>query len=38
LSVINPATEEEIVKISSASAEDVDIAVDAARQAFERQG
>jgi len=36
--VINPATEEEICKISGGTAEDVDIAVDAARKAFERSG
>jgi acyl-CoA reductase-like NAD-dependent aldehyde dehydrogenase len=36
--VINPATEEEICKISGGSAEDVDIAVDAARKAFDRSG
>ncbi|MEM5339597.1 aldehyde dehydrogenase family protein [Paraburkholderia azotifigens] len=37
-SVINPATEEVIQTISAASAEDVDIAVKAARRAFDHDG
>ncbi|KQV41199.1 aldehyde dehydrogenase family protein [Rhizobium sp. Root1204] len=36
--VINPATEELIQTISAATAEDVDIAVKAARRAFDRDG
>ncbi|MDR5809238.1 aldehyde dehydrogenase family protein [Caballeronia sp. LZ019] len=36
--VINPATEEVIQTISAASAEDVDIAVKAARRAFDQDG
>jgi len=36
--VVNPASEVEICKISGGTAEDVDIAVDAARKAFERSG
>lgn len=37
-SVINPATEEVIQPIASASVEDVDIAVKAARRAFDKDG
>ena len=36
--VVNPATEEEIARIASAGHEDVDLAVSAARRAFERTG
>ena len=37
-SVINPANEKVIREISVATKEDVDVAVEAARQAFERTG
>lgn len=36
--VINPATEEVIHRIAAATAEDVDLAVKAARRAFDRDG
>jgi len=36
--VVNPATEEEITRIAAAGPEDVELAVSAARRAFERTG
>ncbi|MGO7374183.1 aldehyde dehydrogenase family protein, partial [Rhizobium ruizarguesonis] len=36
--VINPATEEVIHRIAAATAEDVDLSVNAARRAFDRDG
>lgn len=36
--VINPANEEEICRIAAAGPEDVDLAVGAARRAFEQTG
>ncbi len=38
LEVVNPSNEQVIRKVSAATAEDIDIAVEAARKAFEQTG
>jgi acyl-CoA reductase-like NAD-dependent aldehyde dehydrogenase len=38
LAVVNPATEQVICNVSSATEEDVNVAVESARAAFERRG